>query len=282
MSDFVSGFFFIHDFNWIFDFLIKILSLLQKILFFLLINGFPSNCNSQSADSGFNDFWSGFFSSGALGGPSGGGGKDIYKGPSSYSTSFSSDYAGSGNFGHLNMNSPAISTSYSAYGPTENNDFSSTSYINYPPSASNTYSSSHFPLGETLQSGYAPSSISSSSGSSSSFSYTNNHSAPPATSYGVPEQATPISQHIEVTRPIAGKFTRNFMYDIVLDEVFHLIISIWFSVPVYKKFPVPVNKRVFIAYFILFHRFWVRSPDFQIIKNFFYNFSLKYPFLIQF
>lgn len=67
---------------------------------------------------------------------------ESYVGPSSYTTSSfpqinSHDYPSFGNFGYLmNMKNPQITSTYSAFGPSENNEFGSTSYINYPSSTS--------------------------------------------------------------------------------------------------------------------------------------------------
>lgn len=158
-----------------------------------------------------------------------GGHSESYSGPSSYTTSFPSDYPGYGNFGPMmNVRNPLISSSYSSYGPSEGSGgFGSTSYVNYPqsdsgssqsqggfnsnqlwPSQSSGYSSStnhaspNFGSSGHSSSGYSPN-YGSSSHSSPSFQDTKS-------TYG---ESTPISQHVEITKPIA--------------------------VPVYKKFPYP-------------------------------------------
>lgn len=139
---------------------------------------------------------------------------ESYIGPSSYATSFQSnnhDYPSFGNFGYLmNMKNPQITSAYTAFGPSDENDFSSTSYINYPSSTStiheNTQQNYKSPL---IESSYS----SAISHDSPSFSFPPNLSS---LFSSTSNQEVPISQHIEVTRPVA--------------------------VPVYKKFPYPVSK----------------------------------------
>lgn len=128
---------------------------------------------------------------------------ETYTGQSSYATSFGSDYPGYGNYGStMNMKNPQISSSYTSFGPSsESNSFGSTTFVNYPPTYEHATSSQNF---------FRP-------------SYTSNQAWPAqenlpqsysSVNYG---EQTPISQHVEVTKPIA--------------------------VPIYKKFPYPVAKR---------------------------------------
>lgn len=135
---------------------------------------------------------------------------ESYVGPSSYTTSFGSDYPGFGNYGTMiNFRNPQISSSYSSFGPSsENNEFGSTTFVNYPPTFEQSFS----------QQNQAPSSY---TGSQSWPVQTNSQNIPqpiPTPSYG---QVTPISQHVEVTKPVV--------------------------VPVYKKFPYPVSKKFPVA-----------------------------------
>lgn len=131
---------------------------------------------------------------------------ESYAGPSSYTTSFGSDYPGYGDFGSMiNVKNPPISSSYSSFGPsTENSGFSSTSYTNYPQTVQY----------ENYKSQQGISSFQSSNQPWSSQSVT--HDTSPNH-----QEATPINQHVEITKPVV--------------------------VPVYKKFPYPVAKRFPVA-----------------------------------
>lgn len=133
---------------------------------------------------------------------------ESYAGPSSYTTSFGSDYPGYGNFGTmLNTKNPEISSSYSSFGPSsEHSGFGSTSYTNYP----QTVQYENYKPQQDQGSSYQTLSQSWPSQSSSSHDTPSNN-----------EEATPISQHVEITKPIV--------------------------VPVYKKFPYPVSKRFPVA-----------------------------------
>lgn len=126
----------------------------------------------------------------------------------SYTTSFGSDYSGFGDYSAmLNIKNPQISSSYTSFGlPSVNNKFGSTSFVNYPQSNGlNDSGSSKYPNSVTHPSSYeTPSQFSTTYGGG--FTSSSSH-----------EEATPISQHVEVTRPVA--------------------------VPVYKKFPYPVSKK---------------------------------------
>lgn len=177
---------------------------------------------------------------------------ESYVGPSSYTSSLMNDYPGYGNFGPLmNMKNPQISSSYSSFGPSsENSGFGSTSYVNYPPTVEhqqinpqnlfsaafaslqshqgNSQRAPQFSSGEYRPINSHPASsyhIPSNPASSFPFnsnSYSSSQSWPQpslghhtgTTSYG---EATPISQHVEITKPVA--------------------------VPVYKKFPYAVSKN---------------------------------------
>lgn len=102
-------------------------------------------------------------------------------------------------FGTIDNKDPGISSTYSVYGPSSSNQFSSTSFINYSP----VDSFSNFD--NRLNSYGNPLSYQSPG--------TSNYYKPPSTSYGTPildsypstnhpyGPSTPISQHIEVTKP---------------------------------------------------------------------------------
>lgn len=133
---------------------------------------------------------------------------ESYAGPSSYTTSFGSDYPGYGDFGSLmNVRNPQISSSYSTFGPsTGSSGFTSTSYVNYPQTTQQENSkpqSSYASSFPTQNQAWLPQSSSSSLASNQQ------------------EEGIPISQHVEITKPIV--------------------------VPVYKKFPYPVAKRFPVA-----------------------------------
>lgn len=216
-----------------------------------------------------------------------GGQSESYSGPSSYTTSFSSDYPGYGNFGPMmNVKNPLISSSYSSYGPSEGNGgFGSTSYVNYPQSDSGSSqnqgsfkinqlwpsqsSSSNFGSAGYSSSNHASPNFGSSSFSSSDYppnhgssgfsssSYSPNHGS---SSYSLPNygsssqssssfqdtkstfgEATPISQHVEITKPVA--------------------------VPVYKKFPYPgrtnlmrLKLKTLLSCYLVAKRFPVAIP----------------------
>jgi hypothetical protein len=146
-----------------------------------------------------------------------------YVGPSSYETSFSrlpygSDYPGYGNFGSMmNMKNPSFSSSYTSFGPSTTNSFGSTSYINYPETVvkensyyqGNSYSSEQWPA---KQNPSVPGLI---------------NIAQNLNPAGQDSSGKTLSQHIEVTKPIA--------------------------VPVYKRFPyaVPKNFPVVIPHPVL-------------------------------
>lgn len=123
---------------------------------------------------------------------------ESYVGPSSYTTSFGGDYPGYGNYGsYMNLRNPQISSSYMSFGPSSENDgFSSTSYVNYPQTTVNQGSFQHQ--------------------SNSAYSTSQQWPEQPQSS-SINSDAKPISQHIEITKPVA--------------------------VPVYKRFPYPVAKR---------------------------------------
>lgn len=138
-------------------------------------------------------------------------GSESYTGPSSYTTSFQNDYPGYGNYGSiLNMKNPPITSSYSSFGPSsESNSFGSTSFVNYPPTYENANSSPQNPFRPSFTSSQAwPSQANPSQVYNSGTS-----------TYG--EETDTISQHIEVTKPIA--------------------------VPIYKRFPYPVEKKFHVA-----------------------------------
>jgi hypothetical protein len=132
-----------------------------------------------------------------------------YVGPSSYKTSFGSDYPGFGNFGSLmNVKSPQISSSYSSFGPSsDNSEFGSTSYTNYPQNVEYERSKEHKYSHQFSSESFPPHS---SSVSETSSQYSES-----------PISEHTISQHVEVTKPIV--------------------------VPVYKRFPYPVAKRFPVA-----------------------------------
>lgn len=140
-------------------------------------------------------------------------GSESYTGPSSYTTSFQSDYPGYGNYGStLNLKNPPITSSYSSFGPSsENKEFGSTTFVNYPPtyehesSPPQNYERPSFASSQAWPAQATPSQAFSSASTSGS-------------SYG---EETPISQHVEVTKPIA--------------------------VPIYKRFPYPVAKKFNVA-----------------------------------
>lgn len=166
---------------------------------------------------------------------------ESYVGPSSYEAPQHSNthvYPAFGNFGYLlNMKEPQISSSFSSYGPSDGKDFSSTSYVNYP-------STTH-----TVQEPIKSSPISSSYSAVISHdsqpvqpnlnSYFDSQQIPPefkslfesmsaqlqqyqnSAANSASNQEVPVSQHIEVTRPVV--------------------------VPVYKKFPYPVSKNFPVA-----------------------------------
>lgn len=144
-----------------------------------------------------------------------GGPAESYVGPSSYTTStFGKDYPGFGDYGQMtNFKNPQITSSYSTFGTSshDNNEFGSTTYVNYPPSSTDF---------QGHQGNYQQTSSYSSSqswpGQSNYQSYSYPTFSPPT--YG---QETPISQHVEVTKPIV--------------------------VPIYKKFPYAVSKRFPVA-----------------------------------
>ena len=127
---------------------------------------------------------------------------ESYVGPSSYTTSFgndfSNDYPGYGNFGSLmSVRNPQISSSYETFGPySGSNDFGSTSYTNYPPSIEY----------ESLKQPSYSSQMTAQSFPTHAHETSQHH-----------YEEKPISQHVEITKPIV--------------------------VPVYKKFPYPVAKK---------------------------------------
>lgn len=171
---------------------------------------------------------------------------ESYVGPSSYEApqhSNTHDYPAFGNFGYLmNLKEPQISSSFSSYGPSDGSDFSSTSYINYPsttqtvqePAKSSPISSSYsavishdsLPPQTNLNSFFDSSSQQIPPEFKSIFEsmsaqlqqYQNNQNS---AVNSASNQEVPISQHIEVTRPVV--------------------------VPVYKKFPYPVSKNFPVA-----------------------------------
>lgn len=133
---------------------------------------------------------------------------ESYVGPSSYTTSFGSDYPGFGNFGSMmDLRNPQISSSYSSFGSMSgNNDFGSTTYVNYPP---------------TVEQGNSQNQASSSYTSSQSWPAQSHSQTFPQQTASYGQEETPISQHVEVTKPIV--------------------------VPVYKKFPYAVSKKFPVA-----------------------------------
>jgi hypothetical protein len=177
-------------------------------------------------------------------------------GQSSYATSFEPnyDYPAFGSYGTLlDMKNPQITSSYTTYGASENNEFGSTNYINYPSTTSvqtvvhpehkspvfSQYSSvtsheslspAHFNHGFNNHgfNGHGINSHALNSHGFNSHQGSNGHSILPAhLSHALNSHAAssnegvPISQHIEVTRPVV--------------------------VPVYKKFPYAVRKNIPVA-----------------------------------
>lgn len=145
---------------------------------------------------------------------------ESYIGPSSYATSFNAkEYPETGNFGALlNLKNPSISSTYTTYGPSGNNDFGSTTHINYPPSAQPSGSPNininwpSFSPHDSSKINYLASSH------EPSF---NGHPSAHEGSSSYEETLKAISQHVEITKPIA--------------------------VPIYKKFPFAVNKKFPVA-----------------------------------
>lgn len=133
---------------------------------------------------------------------------ESYIGPSSYTTSFENDFPDYGNHnGLINVKNPPFSSTYSSFGPsTDNIEFGSTSYVNYPP----TYEYENSQPQQTSSSQSWPDS----SYKEPLYESTGNTES----SYG---EETPISQHIEITKPVV--------------------------VPVYKKFPYAVPKKFPVA-----------------------------------
>jgi hypothetical protein len=139
---------------------------------------------------------------------------ESYDGPSSYATSFrfppSNDYPSSGNYGNLiNLKNPHVETSYTSFGPSHGDEFGSTTYINYPELISYENTVDHD--GESLVSGH----------DITSYLTQNLPFASNLSSTSFTQEEIPISQHIEVTKPIV--------------------------VPVYKKFPYAVPKKFPVA-----------------------------------
>jgi hypothetical protein len=157
-----------------------------------------------------------------------------YIGPSSYTTSFGSDYPSFGNYGsQLNTQNPGFSSSYSIYGgnENENKEFGSTSYFNYPPTeirdASPTYQP---PFSQSSPSFSSSSSSVPSSQPSWPSQYSNSFSSSSSSGSSSGSNVTPLSQHIEVTKPIVVPVYKSFPY------------------PVSKKFPVAIPHPVLVPY----------------------------------
>lgn len=112
----------------------------------------------------------------------------------------------------MNLKHPQITAAYTSFGPSEGNDFSSTSYTNYPSSTVVEV------IPESVRNGSSESSYTANISNDSQMQLPPNLSALFSSSSN---QEVPISQHIEVTKPIV--------------------------VPVFKKFPYPVSKDFPVA-----------------------------------
>lgn len=168
------------------------------MIFLLSLIGIHGNTNKKS------DFYSNI---------------ESYVGPSSYTTSFGNDYPSYGDYGSLmNTNNPDFSSHYSVYGGEDsgNKEFGSTSYFNYPSSEIRDASSTYQPPFSQTTSSSLPSNWPS--------QLTN------AVSSTGGSNVTPLSQHIEVTKPIVVPVYKSFPY------------------PVSKKFPVAIPHPVLVPY----------------------------------
>lgn len=175
------------------------LKLLTILNFFISTNAIISESNQKRRQTSFPSFNLGSSSS-------------SYSGPSSYTTSFGNEFPASGNFGSLmSLNNPIISSSYTTYGPPSEaqNGFTSTSFTNYPEivlSQGTVKSSEWLPQTSNSQVNMGQNSLK-----------TFSHTWPQNSFLSSNQEITPISQHVEVTKPIV--------------------------IPVYKKFPYPVSKK---------------------------------------
>ncbi|KAG5683606.1 hypothetical protein PVAND_012879 [Polypedilum vanderplanki] len=178
---------------------------------------------------------------------------ESYVGQSSYATSYEPnyDYPAFGNFGNLlNMKNPQITSSYTTYGASENNEFGSTNYINYPSSVQTIIQPE---IKSPIFSEYSHVTSHNPSVSSPIHHHLN---AQPSTS----NEEVPISQHIEVTRPVIVPVYKKFPYAVpkhipvaiphpVLVPVpqpfpVNVLVSEPVAVPVIREIKVPVEKEV--------------------------------------
>lgn len=182
---------------------------------------------------------------------------ESYVGVSSYSTSFGSDYPGFGNFGQLmNLKNPQISSSYSSFGPSSQaNEFGSTTYINYPPTIQQG--------SQNLQTPSSYTSWPSSQSQPQTFSYQTSSTA----------EETPISQHVEVTKPVVVPVYKKFPY--VVSKKFPVAIPHPVLVPVPAYYPVNVEVSQPIATPV------IREIRIPIEKEVLYPVEKKVPVIVD-